>query len=227
MATLTVYPDASSGSTTVDGYVTRNTGGSNETLSAIRSNAATSASTTSTTFFTFITAGGITDRFTALCRIFMHFDTSALGSGASISDATLSLRGTAKSASSLGSAETHITSSTVTSDNSLTTSDYSALGSTSFGSLTHASMSTSGYNDITLNASGISNVSLTGVSKFAGRYAWDLNNNLTGYSHTNNTQSSMTFNSADATGTTNDPKLTITYTVASSEIVYGTPMFFD
>lgn len=69
-----------------------------------------------------------------------------------------------------------------------------------------------GYNNFTLDANGIANVSLTGISKFWTRLNWDTDNSFGG---TWSSNKSSYYNSylADQTGTSNDPKLTITYTL--------------
>src|SRR5207302_1872359 len=94
--------------------------------------------------------------------------------------------------------------------NSYSTSDnsYSSFGTTALANdFSSGTWSTSAYNDWSLYAtSGISNISLTGVSKFGYRMVnLDINNVAPGGSNDYNAKS------ADTTGTSNDPKLVLTY----------------
>jgi len=62
------------------------------------------------------------------------------------------------------------------------------------------------YNDFTLNANGISNISKTGITYFGARDSLDTANTTpTGNNNWN-------FNSSNGAGTTTDPKLVVTYT---------------
>lgn len=221
--TLTAFPDAGNpGSATVDGSLYRiNAGG--ESWSTLIAGAGTSVSgaITDDVYFEFI-AHTTSGNWTRLVRSIFHFDTSALGSSASISAATLSLFGQYKADPGSNTPDTNIYSSTVTSNTTLAASDFSQVGSTAFATaIGFSSFSTTAYNDFTLNASGISNISLTGVSKFSARNAnYDA------------AAASPTWSSgidsycggfyADQTGTTNDPKLVVTYTAGSASGKFGT-----
>jgi len=140
----------------------------------------------------------------------MTFNTSSIGAGATNLSAVLSIRGSLKS-EGLGANEIHIAGSTQASNNSLAISDFQNVGRTSFASIAQASYSTAVYNDFSLNASGITNINKTGVSKFSAQLGWDLNNNFTG-TWVSDADTLIRSYDADSAGTTNDPKLTITYT---------------
>jgi hypothetical protein len=152
----------------------------------------------------------------------MLFDTSSIGSGKIVSAATLSLFGTTK-ANALGDPSIDIVSSSPASNTTLAASDYGNLGSTSFANIAYASWSTSGYNDFSLNAGGISNISLTGVSKFGSRLGWDTANSFTG-TWAGASTSALRCNQADASGTANDPKLVVTYSLPAADL---TNMWFQ
>lgn len=219
MATLTVFPDASSGSTTVDGYVRR--GGSNEAWSTIRAGAGQTTNTTSTgssDYWAQLSASSTSNLFNALVRGFATFDTSALGSSATISSAILSLWGFDKR-SAMGVTSVHVAGATMSSNNNLATADFANVARTSFGSLTISGMSTTAYNDITLNSSGITNISKTGITNFSTQLDVDINNTTPTWVSFDSTY--VAFRFADQTGTTNDPKLTITYTTSAGRTVIG------
>jgi hypothetical protein len=61
------------------------------------------------------------------------------------------------------------------STDSLSTADFDTLGTTAFcdTAITYSSWSTVAYNDFSLNSSGLSNISKTGISKFGGRFVAD------------------------------------------------------
>lgn len=149
-----------------------------------------------------------------LRRMFWAFDTSGIGSGQSVTAATLNLYGSTKSNYSIADPDLYIVSGTQSSTSSLATSDFGSVGSTSFGSKTYSSWSTSGYNSITLNSSGQSAVNMTGYTKMAGRMGNDFNNTDPGTSFASGYIQAYT---SEQTGTANDPYLSVTYTAASSD----------
>lgn len=212
--TLTVYPDANTETTSVDGYALR--GGVDQTFTNIRAGAGTSASDTGTNSDDLFLVGSTTsNQYQTLVRAFYLFDTSSLTSPAEISSAVFSTYGTATNtkANVIGSPSFHLTSSTPASNTAIVAADYAQVGSTSFGSVAYASFGASQYNDITLNASGITNISKTGVSKFAGRLSWDMLNDTTGLSWVSASSSGFRMTMVDTAGTSQDPKLVVTYTL--------------
>jgi hypothetical protein len=212
MATLTVYPDANPETTTVDGYALR--GGVNETFTTIRGGAGTQAGDSDTSVIVpGLTATSTTNQYSTLRRAFILFDTSSLTSAAIISGAVLSVYGGGLKTTGLGTPDLHVGSSTPASNTALVSADYSQRGTTSFGSISNASFSTSAYNDITLNASGIAAINKTGVSKFSLQLSWDINNSFTG-SWASSAESEFSIVMSD-TGS-NKPKLVITYTLPTT-----------
>lgn len=212
MATLTVYPTAGTGGPTGDANLFRN--GVDETFGTIRGGAGTGTNQSGTTGTVDIQASTTLNQFQLLQRFGATFDTSPLTAGATISSAVLSLWGFDK-ASGIGTNSVDICGWTPSVNFNFANSDYGQFASTSFANVAYASFDTSDtvYTDFTLNASGISNVSKTGISAFGVRFNWDLNNNFTG-SWVSNDETYIFWRSADTAGTTNDPKLVITYTTA-------------
>jgi len=204
----TFYPDADPETSTVDGYARRSA--VVEAFSTIRNGAGV---TVDDTFHLIsqLAAAATTNNFDTLGHVYILFDTSSLGAGAIISSAIFSGYFQIKS-NNLGSPDLHLASSTPASNTGLVSADYQQVGRTSFGSITYANFTASQYNDITLNASGISNISKTGISKFSLQFSWDINNSFTG-AWVADVETRMAIFSADNAGTTQDPKLVVTYTV--------------
>lgn len=219
MATLTVFPDAGDpGTTSVDGQVRRQT--VDQTLANIRSGAGNNHSSTDTDMVAaYLAASTTTNQFQRLVRGIFLFDTSALGAGATISAAIFSLYGNngtlgAVKVGDLGTTPLHVAGSTPASNTTLADSDYGQCQTTTFGNIAYASFTINQYNDISLNASGQSNISLTGVSKFSTQLEWDINNSFGG-TWVSGQVTAFDCNYADQAGTTQDPKLVVTYTPAA------------
>lgn len=212
---LTVYPDADPETTSTDGDANR--ASVDQTFTDIRSGAGTGQDPAGTNGGPYLAASTTTDQFAQQNRYFGLFDTSSLDDDATVSAATLSIYGAAKS-NNLGSPEIVTVSSSPASNTNIVAADYAIanFGSTEFASrLSYASFTTSAYNDISLNASGISNISLTGISKFGIISGWDFDNSFGG-SWSSAAVSQMRFNTADVADTTTDPKLAITFSLPSS-----------
>lgn len=207
MATLTVYPQAGGGGANVstDGYVRRT--GVNQTFTNIRTGVGNESDVTGNVIYVELDATATTDQYSDLFRIIFTFDTSALGAGATITGAVLSLYGDSKG-NGLGSPDLHIAGATPTTNNNLVDTDYGQCQTTSFGNISYAGFTVGIYNDITLDANGIANISKTGVSKFSAQTSWDINNGFTGV-WASGLNSFLGFTTADLA--TNPPKLVITY----------------
>lgn len=219
MTVLVIYPEAGGGgsNTSCDGSVSHGSVGiaTGETFATIIAAADNlpngSVGTGAATEGVQLYGATPTDRFHINKRAFASFDTSAL-SGATISAAEIGLYGSSK-VNTLGDMDIHIAGSSQANANNLTGTDYAAAGGTSFGSKAYSVYSTSAYNDITLNAAGISNIDTEGVSKFSMKSGWDINESFTGTWAGWANSSQVLFVSSDAAGTTQDPKLTITFTL--------------
>lgn len=215
-ADTTAYPDASPETSTVDGYV-QNFNGSCDTFANIRGAATGSgASDSATTLQIQLDTSSCTgSNVKSIIRSFTLFDTSAIPDTDTISSATLSVYGVTKRNSS-GSPDLHVSASNPASNTAIATGDYDAISDTSFGSLSYASFTNSAYNDITLNSSGEAAISKTGVTKFALRTSWDINNDTTGITFEAADDSALIVSSADVTGTSQDPKLVVVHSAAAT-----------
>jgi len=154
-----------------------------------------------------------------LARFIALFDTSSLGSSASISSATLSLKFSAGRSDNY-SQSINITSSNPASTSNITTSDYnvSNFGSTELSTaIGVTSLSTTLYNDWALNASGIAEINKTGISKFAFRMVSDITNSEPAGSGAKDAYANA--DAADTSGTTSDPKLVVEHTTVASSFI--------
>src|SRR3990167_8811565 len=174
---LTVYPDASVETTSVDGYVYRGDG-TDQTFTALRDGAGSVANDTAgtNTIISYISTTTTTDKWDYLYRSFFLFDTSALNDGATITAGVLSFYITNKT--DVFSQSVGILASNPASNTAIAAGDYAGFTQTTRQATdkTIASITTSAYNDWTLNATGISNISLTSITKFGVKTSADIDN---------------------------------------------------
>ena len=227
-ATLTVYPDANVESTTVDGEANRN--GVDETWGTIRAGAGVGFNDSggADRNFAVLLTSNTTNQYAQIYRSFFLFDISSLAAGQTISAAVLSfylttlvdqLTGGGSANSALVIVET-----TPASNTAIAASDYGNIGTTDFGrSSAQGSLGTGAYHDITLNAAALTYVTSiyngADIVKLGARYGWDfdnLNPHSNGLTWALNSYMYIEGSFADVAGTTQDPKLVITYSVAST-----------
>ena len=112
----------------------------------------------------------------------------------------------------------NIYSATPASNTALVAADYSTGGTTAYATaLTYASITTSAYNDFTLNATGLGAIDKTGITKFCGRNAnYDVAGVAPANHDQNRTSRRVIVSTADAAGTGQDPKLVVTHTPVGS-----------
>ena len=214
--TLPFYPDPGNGATTCDGYITRQTG--DQTWASLIGGAGSFGGTTDTQqpLFNF-NAGTASNTYDNMTRSMFTLDTSALPVNAVISLVTFSFYGTAKQDTFGVSPDVDVYSLAPAQNNNFTAPDYSAIGSTSYtGSpISYASWLTAAYNVFTLNATGRAAVSRTGITKLGCRNA---NYDVAGVAPTwtASAQSYVFGYAADQTGSSNDPKLEVTFALSES-----------
>lgn len=210
--TLTAYPDAHPETDTVDGRISYSS--YSATWSTIHN--ATSGKKVydqeTSGYFVLLNSSYSSSEWGELCRSFFLFKTSALGSGATVSDATFSFYVPSTYSQGLGTITINVVASTPASNTGLVVGDYDQLGTTSFGTKSGTS---SGYNDITLNASGISNISKTGISKFGCRSEWDRSNTPPTWVSNKTSLEECCFAEDTTANNGKDPKLVVTYTAQS------------
>lgn len=212
--TLTQYPGSIGTDNPLDGFVLRS--GVDQTFTNIRAGAGTGSAISGGSIYVEIYSSATSNQFVQLQRGLIYFDTSSLTSDAVISGATFSVYGSNKWSGFDAAPTLHIASGNSASTSELANSDYaqSNFGTTSFGSIAYADFTIdfSGYNVITLNSSGLSAISKTGITKFSAQLGWDLNNNFTP-TWAANKEGGFLLYSANNSGTSADPKLVVTYTI--------------
>ena len=208
--TGTFYPDADPETSTVDGFSGR--GSIDETFSVIRVGAGTIFDDTSTSILARLYSSATTNQYLRADRAFMLFDTSSITG--TVTNVVLSIYKEGL-VTALGTPDLHFASSNPVSNTGLANGDYVNRGTTSFGSFTGANFLDAQYTNTTLNASGIANVTMGGISKFSALLSWDINNSFTG-TWSASTYSHFLFSSAEYTGTSQDPKLVVTYTLPAN-----------
>lgn len=102
-----------------------------------------------------------------------------------------------------------IVSQTVASTTSGTTSDYDNYGATDYSSTT--APSATAWHDLTLNASGEAYINKTGVTWFMRMHEQDLADTAT-----ENNRTVFSYDAADKSGTSTDPKLVVTHSAGAA-----------
>jgi hypothetical protein len=208
-----VYPDPNPETTTVDGAISRDTAGEN--WATIRSGAGSSAldDSSAQVFVGVVAIGGL---WTSLYRYIALFNTALLASNHVIVEAKFCYVGYA---GSNGPADGNnmpmdvvVVSSNPASNTALVTTDFSSLGVTAFSDVKlWSTLVNNAYNVFLLNVAGQAAITVGGITKLGLKeYTHDALGNTPGIA---NSISRADGFSADNTGTGNDPKLVVTYSV--------------
>ena len=217
--TTTFYPDANPETTSVDGRVSRNTG-SNDSWSTLRgASTATSVDDSTASMYWVQLNGYSSTGWQDLSRSVYLFDTSALTSGATISSATMSVYCSAKNDDSNTHNQTiEVVQSNPASNTSLATGDWNTATRWTMTrqatGIAHGSITASAYNDFAFNGTGLGNISKTAVSKFGVVISGDADNTEPTKDAAHQTLYTGYF--SEQTGTSNDPKLAVTYTTTTT-----------
>jgi hypothetical protein len=168
-----------------------------------------------------IVSTSTTNTWSAIVRSIYLFDTSALPDNAIISSATFSVYGGDKVDQGSWSPTMNIYSVNPSSNTSLTATDYATFGTTTYcdAAITYANMNAAGYNNFTLNSTGLSNISKTGITKIGLREAtYDVANSAPTYVASKQFYFRGYYSEQ---GAGYQPKLVVTYTTPTG-YSYGT-----
>jgi hypothetical protein len=225
LTTDTFYPDASPESTSVDGGAGHTDVDSN-TFADKRAATGNSGNDDNATLGPNLGgAGGVlriqtgttTNHWNSLTRIGTLFDTSALPDAADISAATYSLMLKSKGNSFSTGKASNVVTCAPASNTAFGSGDYQSFSFTRQcdTDATYASHSAEAYTDWALNATGLGNISKTGITKFGLAYAPDIDADQGTWA--SDVFTDLQFYSADnASGTSKAPKLAVTYTAATT-----------
>lgn len=220
-ASLTAYPDPSPETSTFDGYLVRgdSSGSGGWTTARNATDVGAHPDSVVNDNATNIVLRAMNDSGYGKCemgRLFMLFDTSTLGAAATISAAVITITSDGKNVVDTGNYGV-IVSSTPASNTLLASGDWDQVGSTELSNqLSFNSWGAAGAtHDLTLNAGGIAAIAKTGISKFAIRSGYDINNTTPSNTNFGGGATYTVAKSADTTGTTSDPKLVVTYTATA------------
>lgn len=213
LTTSTFYPDPNVETTTVDGWVDR---GNRSTWTDSR-DTADGVGTNDSAVTIYCNAERETSSIYSVFRDFLLFDTAIIGSGSTISSATLDINTTDVGGSTGGTVFACLIQTSPASNTSLAIGDYDALtvNSPSEGATRITPNGSTGVKTFTLNATGQGWISKTGITKLGIRESYDVDNT---------TPSSIGrrywgYDSADQTSTT-DPKLVVVHTAASANSAF-------
>lgn len=164
---------------------------------------------------------------------FVPFITSAIPAGATINSGSFNFYATSAT-DDFGSGTIKLVQTTQATHTTLATSDYEAMGTTPASDTTHVitgSITTSAYNAFTLNAAGRGFVKRSGEASTCSATSGitclgieetnDINNTplfCDGFTPSTSYTMQVTLSTSENTGTSQDPYLSITYTIASSAI---------
>lgn len=216
--TSTFFPAAGSNSP-VDGSCSRFLPASGEAWSTIRSGAGTGFSNTAATipirFSTYTTS----NQFDLIERGIFGFDTSAIPDSDEISPATFSIYSHSNAVDGNYAAQTvKIDRCVPASSSTLAASDYNIANwpgiAQSDTAIACNTFDGTGYKDFPLNATGIGNISKTGLSWYGARVSADFDNSAPTWFSSVDCRASVF--PADEAGTTKDPMLVVVHAAAGA-----------
>ena len=171
------------------------------------------ASLTSSMYVYLYAYGAQSDTWSNLARAGVEWDTSSIGAGSNITSAEVDLY--VKSGQFVDNANLNQGINLVSfspAGETYVIADYSAFGSTDYATdIDMGSLSTDAYNTWTLNASGLSGITVDGDTKFGVRFTSDIDNIEPTW--VANAYSKCYFDRAEDT---NKPILNVTYTLPST-----------
>ncbi len=208
--TNTFYPDYDPETTSVDGLVYDNNPGSRSWASM---RAATGDGAQPSVAFNnspYIQTSPTTNLYVQLWRDVFLFDTSSIPDSDIITTATLSLYGDV-AGNQLGSSVT-IVQPNPTSNTDLVAGDFDVsthwtMTQQNTADISYGSWVAGGYNTFALSATGLGNISKTGISNFGAVSNWDRDNTAPTWAASKDDYVGMYF--ADQAGTSQDPKLVV------------------
>lgn len=217
----TFFPDPDPETTTVDGVVgqTQASGAWTNLVTGVGSFARDNIDVGENFPIYADTGTGADPDFETLYRGIHLYDTASIPDANTITAATISLFGKAKT-STLFAPEIAIylsapASNTALANGDFDSGDFNVRNATKQSDvITNANWSTTAYNVFTLNATGLGNISKTGITKF-GCKETTKDDPDTAPTFATSSIARLLANTSEFTGTTQDPKLEVTHSVAA------------
>lgn len=213
--TTTAFPDPDPETTTVDGDIGRNS--VNESFALIRSGVANLVRPSGTLVASHLGSNVTSSNYFAMFRFCALFDFSAIEDINTKESATYEIVVQTKADGFAPAGSVSLVTTTPASNTDLVAGDYAQFGTTkqaddkTVASITADNVT---YNAWTMNATGLTNISLTTVSKFGNRTAYDTDNAEPTW--TSDVSSGITvMPTAETTGTGKDPKTVLIHSAAT------------
>lgn len=212
--TSTFYPDPDPETTSVDGYVFYDCPAPGEFFVQVRGASgygSTGADAGSGIFARLLASATVNNQYLTMIRGVTVFDTSAIPDADAILSGSVSLWVDAVSSDN-GNQSIALCAGTTASSTALAAGDYTGNVNNTTELATSVDLTgiaAGGYLTMALNASGLANLSKTGVSKFSQRLSGDRANQNPALNATEDALISIL--SAEDSGTTHDPKLTVVH----------------
>ena len=214
--TLTVNPNAGTGTAPIDGSVGKTETAAGINFGDLENSAGDTTDLTGVGLDVNVLSGTDTNKYRQIQRGGVGFDTSSIG-GNTIDSATLSLMPRINS-TALGDTDLDIADFTPTNGANFPATDYNAVNwstTTRYATGIAISASTADvYSDFTLNASGEAEINGSGNTFYGLMLKWDFDNNFTGTWVSGDSSRWQPYQ-ADQAGTTKDPKLVVEHSAAA------------
>ncbi len=221
----TFYPHVGD---SVDGYAKRQVASTGDTWASMYGGAGTAAVDSGTSYYANINTGTNTNTWFNFWRVIQLYDTSSLGSGSTVTAATMEIVAMAPLYDQLSPAQSlAMVTSNPASDTAIVAADFdvSLFSSTRQSPdklISTITADSSTYTSYILNATGLSNISKTGTTKFGLRISGDADNSTPTWGHDD--LSAVQIASAEETLPGDKrPRLVVTYTPPPpSAVITGT-----
>lgn len=213
--TSTFYPDPNPETTTVDGTIRNQAAGGWSSVQG----AATGTTAFDSLSVIFTSAEFVSGTTFNIDRAFMLWDTAAIPDTDDIASATVDffIDVIENGINDANSYTTIVGLTSPASNTALATADFDQCGAidnpTKFSNdVDHDSLTDEAYYSWTINATGLANISKTGITKWGWRMGHDIVDSTPG----TGTVNEINADSADASGTSQDPRLVVIHAAPSS-----------
>lgn len=161
-----------------------------------------------------IQASSVSNTFYFCYRYIALFDTSSITNSNNIDSANFSIHLDYAGGTGLSETTMYVCPTNPGSTSTLANSDYQTFSRTDLGNKSSANFTANARTAIALNATGLSSISKTGITKLGLMSGFDFAQSFTGTWTSSRIYGIVTLYQSDQTGTTQDPYLSVTYSAA-------------